>query len=88
MFTPSIFTNGHKQWAAKTGGAVEASPLILDGRVFVGSFDNQLYALDAATGNVIWKYETGDKILGHPTGSSPATRTDLGRAVMISSCIA
>ena len=28
--------------------------------------DDFLYALEAATGKLLWKYETGDKILGAP----------------------
>src|SRR5207245_2104388 len=58
--------SGHKQWDFKTGGPVDSSPLVLEGRVYVGSSDAQLYALDAATGKLLWKYETGDKILGSP----------------------
>ena len=39
---------------------------MLEGKVYVGSSDAFLYALDAATGKLAWKYETGDKILGAP----------------------
>jgi len=39
---------------------------VLDGTVFVGSSDANLYALEAATGRQLWKYTTGDKILGAP----------------------
>src|SRR6266704_506585 len=53
-------------WSFKTGGAVESSPLVLDGKVFVGSSDGILYALDAATGSVAWTYKTEDKILASP----------------------
>src|SRR6185312_16295985 len=59
-------TSGQKLWAYKTGGAVESSPLILDGKVIAGSADNSLYAVDLASGKLLWKYETGDKILGSP----------------------
>ena len=58
--------DGAKAWAFKTGGAVESSPLVLEGKVYVGSSDAFLYALEAATGKPAWKYETGDKILGAP----------------------
>src|SRR5581483_2880749 len=53
---------GEKQWSFKTGSAVESSPLVLDGKVFFGSADSSLYALEAATGKQVWKYDTGDKI--------------------------
>ena len=42
------------------------APLVLEGKLFVGSSDGFLYALDASSGKQIWKYETGEKILGAP----------------------
>jgi eukaryotic-like serine/threonine-protein kinase len=36
--------------------------------VYVGSQDNNIYALDANTGSLLWKYTTGG-----PVPSSPAT---------------
>ena len=39
---------------------------MLDSRVYVGSSDGLLYALDAATGKLLWKHKTEDKILGAP----------------------
>ncbi len=35
--------------------------------VFVGSFDGHFYALDAATGDVRWRFDAGGPILGSPT---------------------
>src|SRR6059058_3549616 len=35
-------------WTATTGGAVNSSPAVVNGVVYVGSDDNKLYALDAA----------------------------------------
>lgn len=34
-----------------------ATPLVLDGTVYAGSSDGGLYALDAATGRTLWRYE-------------------------------
>src|SRR3989441_2142454 len=82
--------DGQKVWAFKTGGAVESSPLVLEGKVFVGSSDATLYALEAASGKLLWKYETGEKILGGPNwvlgapASLPASlphAKDAGQAV-------
>src|SRR5206468_3654362 len=58
--------SGKKTWAFKTGGPIESSPLVLDGQLFIGSSDAALYAFNAATGERLWKYDTGDKILGAP----------------------
>lgn len=33
-----------------------ASPVVYDGRVYIGSGNGRMYALDAATGAVLWKY--------------------------------
>ena len=43
---------------------MEAAPCVLDGRVFIGSAESFLHALDAGTGELKWKYETGGQILG------------------------
>src|SRR5947209_1786251 len=42
-------------WAFKTGGPIAASPTIVGGTVYVGSWDGYEYALDAATGALKWK---------------------------------
>ena len=48
---------GTEQWAVETGD-VRSSPTVVDGTVFVGSADNHLYAVDAATGEQEWAFET------------------------------
>ncbi len=39
-----------------------SSPVVSGGRIFAGSSDGSLYALDAKTGAVVWHYETKDRI--------------------------
>ena len=58
------FETGARIWAFKTDDIVEAPPMVLDGKVYVGSSDYWFYALDAVTGELAWKVETDDKILG------------------------
>jgi outer membrane protein assembly factor BamB len=71
------FSNGKKVWTFKTGGPIESSPLVLNGKVYVGSSDNFLYALNASDGTQVWKLETGDKILGSPNWvKSPDGKAD------------
>ena len=53
-------------WRFKTAGAVKSSPAIVNGRVFVGSSDANLYALDTKDGGKIWSYKTGDAIEASP----------------------
>lgn len=40
---------------------MHSSPTVLDGVVYVGSEDGNVYAADAATGDMIWRYETGGR---------------------------
>ena len=46
------------KWKFHTGGRVIASPAIVNGVVYVGSTDGNLYAIDAASGAQKWKFET------------------------------
>lgn len=42
-------------WTQKTGGGIAASPSIVNGTVYLGSWDGYEYALDANTGAIKWK---------------------------------
>jgi outer membrane protein assembly factor BamB len=48
-----------KLWQFTTGGTVAASPTVVGGVVYVGSWDGFEYALDAATGTLKWKTSLG-----------------------------
>ncbi|MEK7784420.1 MAG: PQQ-binding-like beta-propeller repeat protein, partial [Chloroflexota bacterium] len=62
---------GDLLWSYATGGYVYSSPAIgADGTIYVGSMDNQLYALNP-DGTLKWSYAAGDYI-----ESSPAIGTD------------
>jgi outer membrane protein assembly factor BamB len=47
------------RWKFKTKDSVEAAAAIVAGTVYVGSFDEHLYALDLATGKEKWKVKLG-----------------------------
>ena len=51
------------KWRYKTGDVVTSSPSVSGGMVFVGSWDNYIYALDQYTGALQWRYETGDDVI-------------------------
>ena len=40
-------------------GPSETSPLVADGRVYVGDWTGRVYALSAKTGREVWDYQTG-----------------------------
>jgi outer membrane protein assembly factor BamB len=45
---------------------VDSSPAVADGRVFVGSGDGKVYALNASTGALAWSYTTSDWVASSP----------------------
>lgn len=57
-----------QKWVFEVGYMkTNVSPAVVNGTVYVGSVDNRVYALDAATGRQHWAFKTGDWV-----GSSPA----------------
>jgi outer membrane protein assembly factor BamB len=53
-------TEGHALESATFGfdrRTIQASPAVADGRVFIGSRDGFLYAVDAATGRQLWRVD-------------------------------
>nr|WP_279347238.1 PQQ-binding-like beta-propeller repeat protein [Govania unica] len=49
-------TSGKELWRVSLGMPLRGAPAIADGRVFVNSFDNQLFALNAENGETIWDH--------------------------------
>ena len=53
-------------WKFTTDGSVISSPAVVNGIVYAGSQDKNVYALDAYSGKLIWKYATGGSIEDSP----------------------
>jgi parallel beta-helix repeat protein len=53
-------------WKYQTGDFVDSSPAVVDGVVYIGSGDNNVYALNASTGSKIWSYQTGFFVVSSP----------------------
>ena len=49
-------------WSFTAGGWVFTAPVVVDGVVYAGSDDGNLYALDADSGELLWSFETGEAI--------------------------
>ncbi len=47
---------GQQVWIAHMGGPVYYPPAVADGRLLLGSADGRVYALEAATGRLLWSY--------------------------------
>jgi outer membrane protein assembly factor BamB len=57
-----------QEWAqsADFNDKIVAPPLQVGDRVFVGTADNYVLAMDATDGRVLWNFETGHSIWGQP----------------------
>jgi outer membrane protein assembly factor BamB/tRNA A-37 threonylcarbamoyl transferase component Bud32 len=53
-------------WEFACEDEVRSSPTVAEGIVYVGAYDNNLYALDAKKGQFIWKYATEGGIASSP----------------------
>ena len=53
-------------WRFRSRAPVESSPAVVEGTVYVGSFDDYVYALDAATGEGIWRFQTSGSVSSSP----------------------
>lgn len=63
----SAKTSGIKPiWAFACEDEIRGTPVIHDGIVYVGSYDHNLYALNAANGDFKWKYACEGGIAGKP----------------------
>ena len=53
-------------WRFRCEDEVRSSPVVVDGIVYVGCYDGNLYSLDARTGDLHWKYATEGGIAATP----------------------
>jgi len=53
-------------WTFECEDEVRGAPTFYKGALYVGCYDNNLYALDAATGEFAWKYPTDGGIVSKP----------------------
>ena len=44
-----------------------SSPAVANGVIYIGSGDDSVYALNAATGAKLWSYHTGNQVFSSPT---------------------
>ena len=68
LLSPSTVGAIDLHWSYPTGGAVISSPAIANkgGVVYVGSLDDNVYALNATTGAKLWSYPTGSYVDSSP----------------------
>lgn len=54
---------GKVRWRAEIG-PTESSPLVHQGRVYVGDWRGRVYAFDERTGRIIWTFSAGGRVKG------------------------
>ena len=66
-------------WFFRTGDAVTATPTVVHGTVYVGSWDGYFYALDLESGHLRWRYRLSaqDAVTPYP-GQHPRDATSDG----------
>src|SRR5882724_7018395 len=57
---------GNLKWEFKTQGKIFSSPAVCNGVVYIGSGDNNLYAIDDKSGEIRWKFTTGGAVHSSP----------------------
>ncbi|RPI21066.1 MAG: hypothetical protein EHM61_25665 [Acidobacteria bacterium] len=50
----------------KTGGKIRSTPAYVDGVIYAGSEDGNLYALEASSGRLKWRYFTDGDLSSSP----------------------
>ncbi len=66
VLNPTTVRDLRLDWSYQTGGPVTSSPAVVNGVVYVGSNDRNLYAVNATTGALLWKYTTGGAVSSSP----------------------
>jgi polyvinyl alcohol dehydrogenase (cytochrome) len=82
MLTPTTVKQLKVAWFFPTGDAVTATPTVVGGTVYVGSWDGYFYALNYETGALRWKYKLSaqDAVTPYP-GQQPRGATSDGGLV-------
>ena len=66
---------GAEQWRFQGDSAMESTPTVADGAVYITSDNGTFYAIDAETGELRWQFEQAD----HPELFCDRVRYDRGR---------
>ena len=53
-------------WKNDIGSAIISSPAVVDGKLYFGSYDHNIYCLNANNSSQIWMHSTGDVVVNSP----------------------
>jgi len=80
--TPASVAGLQELWDVPLSGAVTGTPAVAGGRVYAASWDGFVYSIDARSGKVKWKYDTGSTGVSPPGVKGSATVTADGRVLV------
>ncbi len=63
---PATQTEHKALWDFRAEDEIRSSATVHQGRVFVGSYDHNMYALDAGDGTMLWKFPTHGGVVTQP----------------------
>ncbi len=63
----NVFAQAPVRWKFETGDRVYSSPLVHQDRIYIGSGDHSVYALDKNTGELLWERPTGGAVHSSPS---------------------
>jgi len=69
--------SGAEIWRQDLGSDIRTAPTISSGRIFVSTFDNQLFCLDASNGEILWNHRSFEEIARIMVSTSPAVDGDI-----------
>ncbi len=62
----AVDAKGKVLWTSPVHGRLDSSPIVVGNRVFFGSADGRISALDRTSGKKVWEYEAGGSFSGGP----------------------
>jgi len=69
--------NGALLWKTDLDAPARAAPVAADGKVYVVTRGDQSFALDAASGKVLWQHHGLQELAGVIAGGAPAVNSDM-----------
>lgn len=60
----NLFPSVGNDWVANIGQTIYASPVVHNGRVYIGDDKGNFYCFDVNNGKEIWRFKTGNRIIG------------------------
>jgi eukaryotic-like serine/threonine-protein kinase len=58
--------SGAERWRFEAGGAISATPLLIDGDLWIGDFTSTLYQIDLEAQETVWTYTANDWLWATP----------------------